>query len=113
MPHLPSAMVADWLCSRDVGAASAALIDEPAPDDPEIFNLGAGQVSSPLDWAAARGLACDIGTPDTATVTARVSDGRPPLDISRPTQRTGYRGARPLEDACRDHAAGLAEIANI
>ncbi|MER5173616.1 NAD-dependent epimerase/dehydratase family protein [Thioclava kandeliae] len=111
VPLLPSEMVTDWVYSRDVGAAIAALIEAPPPEGSEIFNLGAGHVSSPLDWAAGMGFKGEVVSPEAATITARVSDGRSPLDISRLAARIGYAGARGLEAACRDHQRWLAEVA--
>lgn len=109
-PTLPSTMVADWVYSRDVGAALAALAEAPAAAETETFNLGAGYVSSPLDWAEQMGAPAVVAKDGPANVVARVSDGRPPLDISRLAARIGYRGMRPLPEACADHAAWLDQI---
>lgn len=111
-PVLPSPMVADWVYSRDIGEGLAALAEAPAVAETETFNLGAGHVSSPLDWAAHMGIPATMAKGNQANVVARVSEGRPPLDISGLAKRIGYRGMRPLPEACADHAAWLDQISS-
>lgn len=111
---LASAMEADWVYSRDVGAACIALAEAQESLMTETFNLGAGYVSSPLDWARMTGISCSVAEGAApANVAARVSAGRPPLDIGRLRSRIGFAGGRPLAELCRDHADWMAQFPNV
>ncbi|WP_118134544.1 NAD(P)-dependent oxidoreductase [Oceanicella sp. SM1341] len=105
---LPHAMAGDWLYSRDAGAGIAAAL---VAGGGGVFNLGAGRLSTPADWAAAAGLPAPGTDPARANVTARVTPGRPMLDTAALARHCGYPGARPLAEAAADHMEWCAATA--
>lgn len=107
VPVLPHEMRADWLYSRDAGAAVAAVLEHGATG---LYNLGAGHLSSPAEWAVAAGLPPPKIDPARANVTARVVAGRPSLDTAALQQACGFAGSRPLALAARDHMTWFAPI---
>ena len=105
-PRLAHEMRADWLYSRDAGAA-IAKVAEKKDLGVQTFNLGAGRMSSLLEWAEAAGLASPEMSPGAATVTLRTPRSRPPLAIDRLRDVIDYVGTRPLSEAAADHMAWL------
>lgn len=108
-PRLASEMRADWLYSRDAGQAIAAVVDT-AGLGGKTFNLGAGSLSTPHEWAAAAGIAAPEIAPDAPTVTSRIPPSRPPLAIERLRSAIGAAGTRPITDAAADHMVWLASV---
>ncbi|QDL94489.1 NAD(P)-dependent oxidoreductase (plasmid) [Paroceanicella profunda] len=106
---LPHEMRGDWLYSRDAGRGIALALGAPGGGS-RVFNLGAGRLSTPSDWAGAAGLPRPDIDPARATVAARVRPGRPMLDISALRAFCGHAGGRPLADAAADHMAWRADI---
>lgn len=106
--RLPSAMESDWLYSRDAGAALAQLMElVPEQRAGMTLNLGAGVRSSVREWSALMGLDAVSVDSSNANVLARAPQSRPPLDITRLNQLTGFTGTRALAAACQDHTTWL------
>ncbi|ORE95136.1 NAD(P)-dependent oxidoreductase [Aurantimonas sp. 22II-16-19i] len=108
-PRLVNEMRADWLYSRDAGAAIAAVV-EAAGLGGKTFNLGAGSLSTPREWAAATGIALPEISADAPTVTSRIPPSRPPLAIERLRAAIGAAGTRPITQAAADHMAWLDSV---
>lgn len=108
-PRLVNEMRADWLYSRDAGEAIAAVI-ETAGLGKKTFNLGAGSLSTPLEWAAAARIAIPEVAPDAPTVTSRIPPSRPPLAVERLREAVGHAGTRPIAEAAADHMAWLKSL---
>lgn len=104
--RLPHALQADWLYSRDA-AAAIVLVLERGDLRGETFNLGAGRRSTPAEWAAAARLPEPVVDAHAPTVTARIPQGRPPMDIRRLSAACGYEGTREIASAAADHMAWL------
>ncbi|MCQ0988757.1 NAD-dependent epimerase/dehydratase family protein [Jiella marina] len=108
-PRLAGEMRTDWLYSRDAGEAIAAVV-ESADLGGNTFNLGAGSLSTPVEWAIAAGIATPSIAPDAPTVTSRIPPSRPPLAIERLRAAIGLSGTRPITEAAADHMAWLASV---
>lgn len=107
-PVLPHGMRADWLYSRDAGAGIAAALTATATQG-GIFNLGAGRLSSPMEWTAAAGLPVPAVDPARANITSRVALDRPPLSTAALAAACGFAGTRPTDAAAQDHMSWMRE----
>ncbi len=108
-PRLVNEMRADWLYSRDAGQAIAAVAETDGLGG-ETFNLGAGSLSSPREWAAASGIPLPEISVDAPTVSSRIPPLRPPLAIARLQAAVGHAGTRPIAEAAADHMAWLTTV---
>lgn len=108
-PVLPHEMRADWLYSRDAAAGIMAALVAPATEG-ATFNLGAGGLSSPAQWAVAAGLPVPVIDANRANVTSRVVVGRPPLSTDAFAAASGFAGTRPIQLAALDHMSWAGQI---
>jgi len=108
-PRLAGEMRADWLYSRDAGEAIAAVAETTGLGG-RTYHLGAGSLSTPVEWAIAAGIATPSIAPDAPTVTSRIPPSRPPLAIGRLRAAVGHVGTRPIAEAAADHMAWLASL---
>ncbi|MER5173198.1 NAD-dependent epimerase/dehydratase family protein [Thioclava kandeliae] len=110
---LPHEMRADWLYSRDAGEIIAGLLClwPETGTDGTVFNIGAGQLSSPADWAALTGLPPVRIDAHAPSVTARMAQGRPPLDTVRSLRALQRPAAsRSLAAAAEDYLRWRADF---
>lgn len=96
---LPRDTPRDWVYSRDVAGAVAALIDKANPGF-DLYHIGSGATWKLSEWAAALGATARVGA--TANVDLFGDRDRAMLAIDRLTSDLGYRPRFTSAAACAE-----------
>ncbi len=105
----PSETMRDWTHADDIGDGICALLAAPALRHP-VYNVSRGVG---LRWSQVLALFREAGLeiriaddPAQAEASFDAALGRPPLDVARLAEDTGFRAGRDLKDAIARAAAG-------